>query len=136
LDSQNHLILFDGVCNLCNASVNFVLDRDKHKKFKFLALQSEVGTEILKQYGNSENSLESIVLVKDNKLYRNSSAVLHISRHLSGVWPLLYGFMILPVGLRDRVYDFIADHRYRWFGKSDQCRVPTAELRDRFVEQL
>ena len=95
-----------------------------------------MGTEILKQYGNSENSLESIVLVKDNKLYRKSSAVLHISRHLGGVWPLLYGFMILPVGLRDWVYDFIADHRYRWFGKSDQCRVPTAELRDRFVEQL
>lgn len=135
LESQDNLILFDGVCNLCNASVNFVIDRDKNKKFKFLALQSEAAIRMLERYGTADNSMESIVLVRNGRVYYKSSAILRISKDLSGLWPLLYGFSILPVGLRDLVYDFVAEHRYYWFGKSNQCRVPTAELRERFVEE-
>ena len=136
LESQKHLILFDGVCNLCNASVNFVIDRDKNKKFEFLALQSRAAISVLARYDISDSSMAGIVLVKNDQIYRKSKAILHIAKDLSGLWPLLWGFVILPLGLRDWVYDFIADRRYHWFGKSDQCRVPSANLRERFVEEL
>jgi len=136
LENSSHLILFDGVCNLCNASVNFVIDRDKHKKFRFLALQSEAGKKIMEEHKASTSSLESIVLIKQGKLFRKSTAILYIARDLIGPWPLFYFFIIVPTFLRDLVYDFVAQHRYSWFGKSDQCRVPTPELRERFVEDI
>ncbi len=132
-DFNNAVVLFDGVCNFCNSSVNFVLDRDKHHHFKFGALQSDEGKELLSKIGDSEDYLDSIVLVEGNKVYRNSAAALRIARSLSGGWPLLYAFIVVPRPIRDVVYRFIARHRYEWFGKMESCRIPTPEMRSRFI---
>ena len=131
------IVLFDGVCNLCNASVNFVIDRDSAGYFKFASLQSEAAAPYL---GNCDASLkrkttlESIVLVEGDACYDRSTAALRIAREMDGLWPLLYGFLIIPRPVRDVVYNWIARNRYRWFGRQDVCRIPTPELRARFVE--
>lgn len=127
------VILFDGVCNLCNSSINFVIDRDKQHRFKFASLQSQLGEEVARSFkGNT--SLDSIILYQEGKILHKSDAVLEVARHLGALWPLLYVFKILPVGFRDWVYGIIAKNRYRWFGKSESCRIPTPELRDRFLD--
>lgn len=127
------MVLFDGVCNLCNGAVNFVIDRDPEGYFKFAALQSEEGTALLEAVGVTGEVMSSIVLVEGGRVYRKSSAALRIARRLSGAWPLLYLFIVVPRPLRDVVYDWIARHRYDWFGQRDQCRIPTPELRSRFL---
>lgn len=132
---DREIIFFDGVCNLCNGAVNFIIDRDRKKHFFFASLQSDLAREKLQHSKVDVSKLDSIVLMKKNgELKEKSSAVLHIARHLSGGWPLLYVFMILPVFLRDLVYDFIAANRYKWFGRRDECRIPTPELRQRFLD--
>lgn len=131
------LVLFDGVCNLCNASVNFVIDRDPSGYFKFASLQSEAARGHLARCGPAFTPTDppaSIVLIEGGACYRQSTAALRIARRLRGLWPLLYGFIIVPRPLRDAIYDWIARNRYRWFGRRDTCRIPTPELRDRFVE--
>lgn len=134
-DQVEQIVLFDGVCNLCNSSVNFIIDRDPKARFKFAALQSEKGQELLSQIlRTNESSFDSIVLISNNSVYIKSSAALRIARHLNGLWPILYSFMIIPKPLRDFVYDFIAKNRYKWFGKSDVCRIPTPDLQSRFIE--
>ena len=134
-DQVEQIVLFDGVCNLCNTSVNFIIDRDPKARFKFAALQSEKGQELLYQILRAnESSFDSIVLISNNSVYIKSSAALRIARHLNGLWPILYSFMIIPKPLRDFVYDFIAKNRYKWFGKSDVCRIPTPDLQSRFIE--
>jgi predicted DCC family thiol-disulfide oxidoreductase YuxK len=133
IGSQTAVVLFDGVCNFCNSSVNFVLDRDAHQYFKFGALQSEEGREVLQKTGQSENYLESIILVEKNIVYRDSEAALRIARKLNGAWPLLYGFIVIPRPVRDAVYRFIANNRYKWFGKMESCRIPTSDIRSRFI---
>ena len=134
-DQVEQIVLFDGVCNLCNSSVNFIVDRDPKVRFKFAALQSEKGQELLSQILRAnESSFDSIVLISNNSVYIKSSAALRIARHLNGLWPILYSFMIIPKPLRDFVYDFIAKNRYKWFGKSDVCRIPTPDLQSRFIE--
>lgn len=130
----DRLILFDGVCNLCNSSVNFVIDHDPHAKFSFASLQSEVGQKVLRFNKEPENSLESVMLWQNGHLYKKSRAALEIARQLSGVWPALYGFIVFPFFLRDYVYDIIAANRYKWFGKQDQCRLPEPGLKKRFFE--
>jgi predicted DCC family thiol-disulfide oxidoreductase YuxK len=131
---QNHaLVLFDGVCNLCNSSVNFIIDRDPDGYFKFAALQDKTARPVLKRYGLSAAYTDSIVLIEDGRCYRQSEAALRIARHLPGAWQLLYGFIVLPQPLRDIVYNWIARNRYRWFGQRDTCRIPTPELRARFL---
>lgn len=127
------IILFDGVCNLCNGAVNFVIDRDTGGHFKFAALQSEAARALMTEHTLPPGALDSIVLVEDGRVYQRSDAALRIARRLRGIWPLLYGFMIVPRFIRDRVYDVVAANRYRWFGKEDACRVPTPELRARFL---
>lgn len=126
-------VLFDGVCNLCNGSVNFIIDRDPEGYFKFASLQSEEAEAIMRRVGISGASLESIVLVEGGRVYRRSDAVLRIARKLKGLWPALALFSIVPRPIRDWVYDWIARNRYRWFGKRDTCRIPTPELRSRFL---
>ncbi len=126
------LVLFDGVCNLCNSSVNFVIDRDPEAYFKFAALQDEAVQPFFAKYDLSPEYLDSIVLIEDGQSYRNSTAALRIARRLKGAWPLFYGFIIIPRPIRDVVYKWIARNRYRWFGKRDSCRLPTPELRARF----
>lgn len=131
---NSHIILFDGVCNLCNGSVNFVLDRDKKRIFKFGALQSEIGKELLRKY-NVEHSIgyDSVVLIKHPKVYKKSGAALEVARHLGGLWPALYVFKIIPSVIRDFIYDLIAKNRYRLFGKSEACRLPEPGIKERFL---
>ena len=134
------VILFDGVCNLCNSSVNFVIDRDSAGRFKFSALQAPEAApylEICNRTGErAEDLLQSVVLIEDGKVYTKSAAALRIAKHLDGLWPMMYAFMIVPAFLRDFVYDWIARNRYKWFGERDSCRLPTPELRLRFLNNL
>ena len=126
-------ILFDGVCNLCNSSVQYVIKHDSDAVFKFAFLQEETGRQLLKQYGLSSNDLNSFVLIQDNKAYTRSTAALKVAKQLTGPVKLLYGFIIVPAFIRNAVYDLIARKRYKWFGKKDSCMIPTAALRTRFL---
>jgi predicted DCC family thiol-disulfide oxidoreductase YuxK len=135
---QGHAtILFDGVCNFCNASINFVMDHDAKGYFRFASLQSRIA-ERLQPPGGSPHEVsgspDSIVLLEAGIVYKRSTAVLRIARQLSWPWSLLYVFILVPRPIRDYAYRWVAANRYRWFGKSDTCRLPTPELRDRFLE--
>lgn len=130
------VILFDGVCNLCSSSVDFILDHDPEGHFVFASLQSEAGKQILSQYGLSTESFDSVVLVKNGKVYQKSRAALEIAGKLTGPWPILQAFKVVPVFLSDSVYNFIARNRYRFFGKRQTCRFPTPDIRSRFLEGL
>lgn len=131
---SNPVLYFDGVCNLCNGVVKFIIKRDKKAKFKFSSLQSISGQAILKQHNLSLVNLESFILIKDNKFYNKSSAGLMVLKELGGGWKLLYAFIIIPKPIRDFIYDIIAKRRYKIFGKQDTCMVPTPELKERFLE--
>lgn len=126
------IILFDGECNLCNYSVQFILKRDKKTRFHFAALQSEVGQKIVSKYRIPEN-VDSVILVQERQCYYQSSAALRICKHLTGGWKLLYGLIIIPKPLRDYFYGVIAKNRYKWFGKRDSCMLPSPEIRNRFL---
>jgi predicted DCC family thiol-disulfide oxidoreductase YuxK len=127
------VILFDGLCNLCNQSVQFIIRKDPSANFRFTALQSPLGQQLLTAHHVSLNKLYSVVLIKNNKVYQRSSAALEIARQLTGLWPLFYAFIIVPPFIRNAVYDWIARNRYRWFGKRDECMIPTPELKSRFL---
>lgn len=127
------ILLFDGVCNLCNATVQFVLERDSRDHVRFAALQSDVGRRVLRAHGIPDDELSSLVLVEDDRVYLRSDAALRLARRLDRPWPLLWWLRWIPTAVRDRVYDWIATHRYRWFGKRETCAVPTAENRARFL---
>ena len=126
------IILFDGVCNLCNASVNFVIDHDPHRRFRFAALQSAAGQKLLHQYALPAQ-LDTIILIDSGTYYERSSAVLRIAKRLTGFWSLLYPLLLIPKSFRDRIYSVVAGRRYRWFGKAEACRVPTPDLQERFL---
>jgi predicted DCC family thiol-disulfide oxidoreductase YuxK len=138
--SERAIILFDGVCNLCNGFVNFVMDRDPDEVFRFAALQSQAAKTRLQVHGvtfdsDAQNTLlQSVILIENDQVYRRSTAALRIARHLAPPWPLLYGLIAVPAPIRDAIYDWIAAHRYAWFGQRDQCRVPTPDVRDRFLD--
>jgi len=132
--NKDSVILFDGVCNLCNSSVNFIIDRDKKKLFRFASLQSDAGKELLKKYGSDSENLDSVVIVTNDKLYKKSSAALKIASMLPAPYPLISVFRIIPIYMRDKIYDYIAANRYKWFGKKDSCRMPDADLKSRFLE--
>ena len=131
--NDNPVILFDGVCNLCNGAVNFVIKRDTISQFKFAALQSEAGQKLLQQYNLPRENFNSFVLIKEGKVYTKSAAALKVCKHLTGLWPILYGFIIVPSFIRNAVYQWIAKNRYKWFGKKQQCMLPTAALKNRFL---
>ena len=128
-----NVVYFDGVCNLCNSAVNFLIDQDTQGRLKFASLQSEAGKAVLHRSGLPEQDYDSFILVKDGQLFQKSEAVLEVVRLLGGGWSLLYGFKIIPRAWRDWLYTKIAQNRYRWFGKRTQCRLPTPELRARFL---
>ncbi|EOZ96907.1 hypothetical protein A33Q_2217 [Indibacter alkaliphilus LW1] len=128
------IVMFDGVCNLCNDAVDFIIVRDKNDKFKFGALQEETSKEILKDFNVKEDYLDSIILIREDKIFYKSKAALEIARNLSGLWPLFYGLVIIPTFLRDPIYDWIARNRYKWFGKRETCRFPSEEERAKFLE--
>lgn len=127
------IILFDGVCNLCNSAVNFIIKRDKKKSFRFAPLQSPAGKSLLKQYGLTRTDLYSFVLIEEEKAFTKTTAALQITKYLSHPWPLMQALLMLPSFLRDPVYSFIARNRYKWFGKKDECMIPTPELKSRFL---
>jgi len=128
------IILFDGVCNLCNSSVNFIIDNDHKNVFKFTSLQSEKGIELLKKYDLLDKNIDSVILVENDKAYVKSDAALKIAKTLGGKYKLFYGLIILPAFIRNFFYDIIAKNRYKWFGKKDSCRIPTLELKSKFLE--
>lgn len=127
------LILFDGVCNLCNRTVQFIINRDPAGYFRFGSLQSEQGRRWLSDYGVDQTT-DSIVLIENGQSYIKSSAALRICRNLTGVWKLFVVFLVIPVPIRDFIYDFIAKNRYRWFGKREECMLPSSEIKDRFID--
>lgn len=132
--SNNYkIILFDGVCNLCNGAVTYIIERDKKNVFKFAALQSEIGQQLISKFNIDTSKVDSIILIDGEKHYTKSSAALHISKQLSGAYPLLFGFMVVPKFIRNSVYDYIAKNRYKWFGKKESCMIPTAELKSKFL---
>lgn len=132
--SADAIILFDGVCNLCSGSVQFVIKRDPAGYFKFASLQSGFGQQQLQKFGLDQNSFHSIILILGDKVYQRSDAALEIVKKLGGAWPVLYGFKILPHFLRDAVYNMVSRNRYRFFGKKDACWIPTPELKSRFKD--
>ncbi len=121
------------MCNFCNGSVNFLIDRDPGARFRFGALQSPEGLACLREHNLPVGYFDSIVLIKDGETYTSSDAVLQIFREMPGLWPWLYGLRIFPLGFRNAVYNWIANHRYGWFGKSDACRIPTPDIKSRFL---
>ena len=130
---NNHkIILFDGVCNLCNSSVNFIIDRDKKNVYKFASLQSETGQKLLGRFGLNNKEFDSVVLISDDKFYSKSSAALRIVKEFPVLWKALYILILIPPPLRNIFYDIIAKNRYRWFGKNDSCRMPS-ENNSRFI---
>ena len=131
--TDSPIILFDGVCNLCNASVQFVMDRERGRTFRFAALQSEAGQALLKRHKLPAGELSSVVLLEQGRGFTRSTAALRIARRLRFPWPLAYGLVLIPPLLRNWVYDLVARNRYRWFGKSESCRVPAPELHERFL---
>lgn len=139
------VVLFDGVCNFCDASVNFIIDHDKAGYFKFAPLQSEEGQRLAAEFGfesatdRSENAgsdltpIDSVILVEDGKAYTHSTGALRVVRRLGFPWSLVYALIIVPRPIRDYFYRLFAKYRYRFFGKKDQCMIPTPEVRSRFL---
>ncbi|MDQ6757690.1 MAG: thiol-disulfide oxidoreductase DCC family protein [Bacteroidota bacterium] len=127
------IILFDGVCNLCNGAVQFVIKRDKNNYFSFASLQSAIGQKLLLENDLSLNDFNSFVLIENNNAYTRSTGVLRVLKKLNALWPLLYGFIIVPPFIRNAVYNWVAKNRYKWFGKKDKCMIPTPEIKARFL---
>lgn len=126
------IILFDGVCNLCNGFVNFLIDRDENKQFKFASLQSEFGENVLIKHKMQTEDYQSVIVLENDELFTKSSAIFKIIERLPK-WRWLRFFKILPTFMLDGIYGIIAQNRYRIFGKRDTCRIPTPELRSRFL---
>jgi len=135
MEKKDHktIILFDGICNLCNGAVQFLLKRDKKKQFMFASLQSDAAKYILLQYNVKKFGMDSIVFIEDGEIYQKSTAVLKIIKYLNWPWTMISVTSFLPLGFRDRMYDFIAQNRYRWFGKKDSCIMMLPEYKNRFI---
>jgi len=132
-DQHFPIVLFDGVCNLCNGVIKFTIKRDKKELLHFASLQSSPAKELMRQFELDENQLKTFVYIEDNKAYTRSTAGLKLVRNFGGLWPLLYGFIIIPKPIRDIVYNFISNNRYRWFGKEESCMIPSPEIKARFL---
>ncbi|WP_407636380.1 thiol-disulfide oxidoreductase DCC family protein [Fictibacillus gelatini] len=128
------IILFDGVCNLCSGIVQFIIKRDPDGKFLFAPLQSKVGKVLLEKFNLQDHPIDSFVYVKKNEHYVKSTAALHVVKDLGGCWKLLYPLIIIPRSVRDKVYDWIAKNRYKWFGQKESCMVPDSSIIERFLD--
>ena len=134
LGKNQKLILFDGVCNLCDASVQYVIKHDKNDRFRYAALQSEVGQQILKKYNIDRSKMDSILLYTPDKgITYKSTAALQIASQLGFPRNLMSVFLIVPAVIRNWVYDYIAKNRYKWYGKKEECMIPTPELKSKFL---
>ena len=129
------IVLFDGVCTLCNASIDFILKRDHKNRFLVGALQEPISKKVLSDFQVNPSYLDSLVLVENGQIYFRSTAALRIAKGLSGGWSLLYFLIVIPAFARDPIYDWIGKNRYRWFGKKSTCRIPTTEERKKFLSE-
>lgn len=129
----NPVILFDGVCNLCSSSVQFIIKHDPNRQFRFASLQSDFGQEVLQQFNFPIKDFGSFILLEKGIVYTKSDAALRVAKKLSGAWKALYAFMIVPPFIRNGVYNLVAKNRYKWFGKKEECWIPTAELQGLFM---
>jgi predicted DCC family thiol-disulfide oxidoreductase YuxK len=138
------VVLFDGVCNFCDASVNFVIEHDPEGYFTFAPLQSDAGTKLATDYGLASETagmetadglipIDSVILIEDGKAYTYSTGALRIARKLTGIWSMFYAFIMVPAPVRDFFYRLFAKYRYRVFGRKDQCMLPSPEVRQRFL---
>jgi len=134
-DPSHTIVLFDGVCNFCNRSVNWIIRRDKRGHFRFAALQSDAGAALQERSGLDPSALETLVLIEGGKVYVKSTAALRIVRRVGWPWRALYALIGVPRPARDFAYDWFARRRYRWFGKRDECMVPSPAVRERFLSE-
>jgi predicted DCC family thiol-disulfide oxidoreductase YuxK len=132
-NTNGPVLLFDGVCNLCNASVQWVLLRDKQAVFRFAPLQSDIGRQLLTRHGLDPDDLNSVVLTDGDRIWLKSDVPLEIFRRLGGWWALLTVLWLIPSGFRNYIYEFVARNRYRWWGRREQCMMPRREWKDRFI---
>jgi predicted DCC family thiol-disulfide oxidoreductase YuxK len=130
---DKQLILFDGVCNLCNTYVQFVIERDSQNKFLFASLQSDTGQNLLKHFGLDTTELKTLVLLQDKEIYIKSTGALRILKQLDGIWKISYIFILIPAFIRDFFYSFVAANRYRFFGKKEYCMIPSPKLKSKFL---
>lgn len=130
---NKNIVLFDGVCNLCNGAINFLIDHDKDNKLLFASLQSDFGQGALKDYGMNTSDFDTFVFLKDGKMFTRSQGALEVIDVLGGAWSSLYMFRFVPSFLRDGIYKIVAKNRYRLFGQRDACRMPTPELKAKFL---
>ena len=133
LHQEHPILLFDGVCNLCDSFVQFIIRHDPEAVFRFTPLQSEAGQYFLQEAGFPAEELSTVVLVYQGKFYTHSDVALQVVRYLPGLWSLLYGLRIIPKSIRDTIYNWVANNRYRWFGKQESCMMPTPDLKSRFL---
>lgn len=132
--TNNPIVLFDGVCNLCNSTVLWIIKHDPKRQFRFASLQGDYGQQILKQFHLPPDALNSFILLKDNQIYTKSTGALKVAKALNGLWSMLYIFIIIPAFIRNSVYDLIAKNRYHWFGKKESCAFPSPALKDLFYD--
>jgi predicted DCC family thiol-disulfide oxidoreductase YuxK len=134
LPKDKKIILFDGVCNLCNSAVQYVIERDQKDLFRFAPLQSELGKKIINHIGIASQNIDSIILYEPGKAYYyKSSAAIEIARNLKGIITYSGIFKVIPSRLRDMIYDYVATNRYKWYGQKESCMIPTAELKSKFL---
>jgi len=131
---EQPIILFDGVCNFCNSSVNFVIKRNKKTFIQFAPMQTEAGQKLLKQYELPADDMQSFIFIEKGRAYTQSTGALKVCRYLNGLWPLCYGLIIVPKFIRDGVYSWIAKNRYKWFGVKMECMIPNPEIKERFLK--
>ena len=130
---QEPVLLFDGYCNFCSSTVQFVLRKERNHVLFFSSLQSDTGKALLAHYHIDPLKTDSLVLIDKDKAYVKSGAAIRLARYMKGAYPLLVAFLIVPPFIRNAVYDYIARHRYKWFGKSESCMVPDPAVRQRFL---
>jgi predicted DCC family thiol-disulfide oxidoreductase YuxK len=127
------IILFDGVCNLCDSTIQKIIELDKKNIFKFASLQSGFGQNFLKKHQLDEEEFQSMILIDGENFYTKSDAALRIAKELAGIYSIAGFFLVVPKFIRNSVYDFIAKNRYKWFGKKESCWIPTPELQEKFI---
>ena len=131
---MDRIIIFDGLCNLCSGSVNFIIKRDKHGLFHFTPFQSDAAVNLLTEYKINPDDFKSLILIKNKQLYVKSDGALEIVKDLNGLWKLLFIFIIVPRAIRNYCYDIIAENRYKWFGKKAECMIPDPDIKSRFLK--
>jgi predicted DCC family thiol-disulfide oxidoreductase YuxK len=132
--SPSPVIYFDGVCNLCTTSVQFVLKRDKKNIFRFASLQGEAGQKMLESHHMPTHHYKSFVVEEGGKIFTRSTGALRVFKHLGGAWSLMYAFILVPPFIRDAIYNYVSEHRFRWFGKKESCWLPRPEWKQRFLD--